>query len=178
MDYYFYLYDAVKKNNVSEVEDKRFHAVTFKLYKTWMIYIMPLIIIIGLINNITIILALRSKKVKLSRRLKIYYIIIAFLDLITILSSIAIYLEDGLAFTSRGNFHIQIRTINSYWCKTVVEIYEMASLSSNYVLASLCIERMVAIGFPLIAKVLMTYTPGHGFNLWHAFCPLLYLHSD
>ena len=46
-------------------------------YRYWMVYMMPLVIVLGLVNNVISLLVFRSARMQLASRLKRYYEAIA-----------------------------------------------------------------------------------------------------
>lgn len=73
------------------------------------IYIIPLWIVLGVLNNVSVLCVMPRKGVLVPKRMKRLYIGIAFGDLITILAQdlVYFYLEQGLYFTTNGAYWVR-----------------------------------------------------------------------
>ena len=151
--------------NEVPVGDKEISSSSFKMilknawfYRIWVIYFLPAMIVLGVFNNIAILTLMKRAEINIGKKFKRYYTLIAFFDLSAIISIdlIESYLEDGLSLTTDGKFFISTKTYSAWSCKLISAWWVVSTTISNYTLAALCVERMVAICFPLRAKSLMT----------------------
>ena len=88
------------------------------LYKFWMVYVIPFIVVIGTFNNTANILMFLRGNVQIGTRFKVYYTILAIFDLLAVMAiDLIAYLDYGLAITTNGNFFIFTRTSSALGCK-------------------------------------------------------------
>ena len=97
----------------TQVRNDKFHLQSIQeildsawYYRIWMIYISPIILVLGIFNNITTISIIQKGNVSITKRFKFYYTVIAIFDLLTVITAtlIGLYLEDGLALTTGKKF--------------------------------------------------------------------------
>lgn len=66
------------------------------------------------------------------------------------------YLGDGLAFTTDGAFSLRLFNWSDWVCKTTTTIWTLSLQTSCYTLASLCVERALALCSPLRSRAFLT----------------------
>ena len=115
-------------------------------------YALPVLILIGVIGNISIIFIFNTKggKKATSESLRIYYIYVAIGDLIRILFyPFILWLGDGFNFATSGDFSLYLDEISDITCVLTSFIYLCAATFSNWLVICLCFERNLALYFPL-----------------------------
>lgn len=72
------------------------------------IYVVPVVIILGVVNNAFVLWVMPNARVSVPPRVKRLYILIAFFDLIAVVVKdlLYYYIEDGLYYTTNGAFWV------------------------------------------------------------------------
>ena len=118
-------------------------------------FVSPGISIIGIINNILIMIIMTTKGTKLNYNARIYYVAIAAGDLGSLMFSyIRSFLTDGLWYITKGQFHLTIE--DPIICKFIYVLFVFNFLLSTYGVIAFTIERNFALYFPFKHKVCMT----------------------
>ena len=119
--------------------------------KMWFIFVMPCVMIFGILGNILIIMVISSKCVGISKTLKIYYVSIAVSDLINIIfcNLLWSFLVDSLYLLTEGKFYIPLVHWNDISCKTIQTIWILSELYSNYAAIAMGIERLLCLFCPI-----------------------------
>lgn len=131
--------------------------------RIWSVYGLPIAIFLGLMNNTLILVVMPRSLVGVPRRVKRYYMWVAFFDLLTIVTNDLLfsYLEDGLFFTTGGSFVIRTRSLGKWACKTLTIALKAATFFASYFLAYLTVERTFAVCAPLVAKRFFSANRSH-----------------
>ena len=66
------------------------------------------------------------------------------------------YLGDGLALTTGGKFSLRPFNAAGWLCKLMTTVWTLSLQTSCYTLASLCVERALALCSPLRARAFLT----------------------
>lgn len=84
------------------------------------IYVVPVVIVLGILNNALVLWVMPSARVSVPPRIKRLYVAIAFFDLIAIVikNLVYFYFEDGLYYTTNGAFWVRSSGANTrlFYC--------------------------------------------------------------
>ena len=110
---------------------------------------LPVSIIMGIVGNSLTILVMRSERY-IGSPSSYLLILLAFADLVAVLSQPF----NKLLFIDLVG--IDVRAFNDITCKLYIMIRRLSKMTSSWAVVGLCIERFIAVWFPLKAKLLIT----------------------
>ena len=120
-------------------------------------FLHPPITIFGIIMNTWTTLTLISGKVKISPTTRIYYLVISIADLnIVVCSFFVIVTCESVAAWTNGRASFCPNIMSLFTCIIMLLWIILAEFVSNYALVALSIERLIAVYWPLRAKVILT----------------------
>ena len=146
----------------SNSSQKTFEVIDWYL-RLWSVYVLPLAIFLGVLNNTLILVVMPRSLVCVPRRVKRYYMWVALFDLLTVVMNDLLfsYFEDGLYFTTGGRFVIRTRSLGTWACKTLTIALKAATFFASYFFVFLTLERTFAVCVPLVAKRLFATHLSH-----------------
>ena len=119
----------------------------------YIVYILPFVIIIGVLENIAVLFVFGWHSGGVSQTTRIYYIILAILDIISLLTyHLPQYTTWGLWFITNGKFSILIDASSDFVCALFNYLFYLSEGLANYYYLLFTIERLVAIRSPLLLK--------------------------
>ena len=144
--------------NENYTKSKDFEIEVNFYYFIAVVYILPLIIILGIFNNVMSIGIFIKFPMRLPKRIKIFYIGIGISDLATIIGwgFLNNYLGDGLYLTTNGKFSLYIIHISRFTCRFFLTIQITEQIFACYSLMALTIERCAVICFPEYSRKHLT----------------------
>ena len=117
------------------------------------LFIQPISVLVGAVGNSWILAAFLFSNVNVSRISKLYYVLMAFSDLLVCTKNcVWDVLCDSLWIITGGQVAFCFDTLSQYSCIFINLWYYLSEIVSNYAVAALSIERMIAIMVPFTAK--------------------------
>ena len=150
MDFNFSI--LINLTNLSKVEQ-------FPGYYIFVIlYCQSIIIPLSFTSALLTALVIPRRSVKVNNRSRQFYLIIAIADIIQVFFKDLQtgYLGDGLYFLTNGKIFIYFELLGSWACKFFRTTRFALDNFSNYTITVLCIERLIAIWFPLKSIIYLT----------------------
>lgn len=134
-----------------ELEWGCFHYVTIA-------YVVPVISVIGCCENLIIFYVLYYLKTGVGESARLYYALLAIFNIgnIILLHLAAGWSTLGLHFATQGRFFLSETLYNEVLCKIYFDIYIPVNVLLMWTYVLFNTERVVAIAFPLKAKILFS----------------------
>ena len=126
-------------------------------YMFWTSILLPAVIILGMLNNGLVLVVMPQRSVTVSTRLKQVYVLVAAFDMFSVVIAAApVFLEDGLFFLTKGRLQVRTRTLSDLSCKLFAIGSNLPMISASHLMAYLTVERTIAVGWPLLARRVLT----------------------
>ena len=139
--------------------------------RVWFVYLLPCIIIMGIVDNILVFLLMSRKSVFIGQRSKTYYRFLSVLELVSICfyHVLNFYFGDGLNITTNGKFYIYLPSISAFHCKFWLGLWTFITTITEYTVMMYSLERCLAIMLPLRSRA---YLNGRNSSLLWVFVVL------
>ena len=120
-------------------------------------YILPFIIIFGVLGNFAILFVFFTHSGGVSRTTRIYYLLLATTDILSLLTyNLVQFLRFGMRKITNYGFYLNFDQGTSVFCSGYEYVFYLSEALSNYYYLMFSLERLFAIRNPILSKKFFT----------------------